>query len=106
MVRLLMERSREQNIDLEKKFEPTLLNTAIYLLGLSQQVSTFVLNFQVCSSAAFIDDTEGRFRDDRSARVFERTHRSSGDSLVSAPWPTLAQPILFPSSTDGSSLSK
>ena len=34
-------------IDLEKKFEPTLLNTAIYLLGLSQQVSTFVLNFQV-----------------------------------------------------------
>jgi cation-transporting ATPase 13A1 len=33
-------------IDLEKKFEPTLLNTAIYLLGLSQQVSTFVLNFQ------------------------------------------------------------
>ncbi|KAL7421973.1 putative cation-transporting ATPase 1 [Cryptotrichosporon argae] len=33
-------------IDLEKKFEPTLLNTSIYLLGLSQQVSTFVLNFQ------------------------------------------------------------
>ncbi|WVF71386.1 hypothetical protein IAT40_006190 [Kwoniella sp. CBS 6097] len=33
-------------IDLEKKFEPSLLNTAIYLLGLSQQVSTFVLNFQ------------------------------------------------------------
>jgi len=33
-------------IDLEKKFEPTLLNTAIYLLGLSLQVSTVVLNFQ------------------------------------------------------------
>ncbi|WVO18333.1 hypothetical protein L204_106048 [Cryptococcus depauperatus] len=33
-------------VDLDKKFEPTLLNTAIYLLGLSQQVSTFVLNFQ------------------------------------------------------------
>ncbi|WVR06851.1 hypothetical protein IAU60_003887 [Kwoniella sp. DSM 27419] len=33
-------------IDLAKKFEPSLLNTAIYLLGLSQQVSTFVLNFQ------------------------------------------------------------
>jgi cation-transporting ATPase 13A1 len=33
-------------IDLDKKFEPSLLNTAIYLLGLSQQVSTFVLNFQ------------------------------------------------------------
>lgn len=38
-------RSRGE-IDLEKKFEPTLLNTSIYLLGLSQQVSTFVLNFQ------------------------------------------------------------
>lgn len=32
--------------DLEAKFEPTLLNTAIYLLGLSQQVSTFAINFQ------------------------------------------------------------
>lgn len=34
-------------IDLEAKFEPNLLNTAIYLLGLSQQVSTFAINFQV-----------------------------------------------------------
>lgn len=33
-------------IDLEAKFSPTLLNTAIYLLGLSQQVSTFAINFQ------------------------------------------------------------
>ena len=33
-------------IDLEAKFEPNLLNTAIYLLGLSQQVSTFAINFQ------------------------------------------------------------
>ncbi|EKM53145.1 uncharacterized protein PHACADRAFT_163440 [Phanerochaete carnosa HHB-10118-sp] len=33
-------------IDLEAKFEPNLLNTAIYLLSLSQQVSTFTINFQ------------------------------------------------------------
>jgi len=33
-------------IDLDAKFEPSLLNTAIYLLGLSQQVSTFAINFQ------------------------------------------------------------
>jgi len=33
-------------IDLKAKFEPSLLNTAIYLLGLSQQVSTFTINFQ------------------------------------------------------------
>ncbi|EAU86785.2 ATPase [Coprinopsis cinerea okayama7 len=32
-------------IDLDAKFSPTLLNTAIYLLGLSQQVSTFAINF-------------------------------------------------------------
>jgi len=30
----------------QAKFEPSLLNTAIYLLGLSQQVSTFTINFQ------------------------------------------------------------
>jgi hypothetical protein len=41
--------SREGPIDLEAKFEPSLLNTAIYLLGLSQQVSTFTINFQVNS---------------------------------------------------------
>ncbi|KAG1804204.1 hypothetical protein EV424DRAFT_1580805 [Suillus variegatus] len=33
-------------IDLEAKFEPSLLNTTIYLLSLSQQVSTFTINFQ------------------------------------------------------------
>ena len=38
---------RAEVIDLEAKFAPTLLNTAIYLLGLSQQVSTFTINFQV-----------------------------------------------------------
>jgi hypothetical protein len=34
-------------IDLEAKFEANLLNTAVFLLGLSQQVSTFAINFQV-----------------------------------------------------------
>jgi cation-transporting ATPase 13A1 len=34
------------DIDLDASFEPCLLNTAIYLLGLSQQVSTFAINFQ------------------------------------------------------------
>ncbi|TCD66868.1 hypothetical protein EIP91_000766 [Steccherinum ochraceum] len=37
---------KQDVIDLEAKFEPNLLNTAIYLLGLSQQVSTFAINFQ------------------------------------------------------------
>jgi len=38
--------NRRDVIDLEAKFEPSLLNTAIYLLGLSQQVSTFAINYQ------------------------------------------------------------
>ncbi|KAJ1902338.1 putative cation-transporting ATPase 1 [Kickxella alabastrina] len=33
-------------VDVERKFEPSLLNTAMYLISLSQQVSTFVINYQ------------------------------------------------------------
>jgi len=33
-------------VDLDAPFKPNLLNSAIYLLGLSQQVSTFAINFQ------------------------------------------------------------
>lgn len=39
--------STSEVIDLEAKFEPNLLNTAIYLLDLSQQVSTVAINYQV-----------------------------------------------------------
>ncbi|KAJ2163078.1 putative cation-transporting ATPase 1 [Coemansia sp. RSA 552] len=37
--------SRDE-IDLESPFEPNLLNTAMYLIQLSQQVSTFAINYQ------------------------------------------------------------
>ncbi|AET39046.1 ion-transporting P-type ATPase SPF1 Ecym_3576 [Eremothecium cymbalariae DBVPG len=37
---------REPQIDLEKKFEPSLLNTGIFLINLVQQVSTFAVNYQ------------------------------------------------------------
>ena len=33
-------------MDLEAEFKPTLLNSAVYLISLSQQVSTFAVNFQ------------------------------------------------------------
>lgn len=36
----------DAEIDLEAKFSPSLLNTAVYLIGLSQQVSTFAINYQ------------------------------------------------------------
>ncbi len=32
-------------IDLEAKFSPSLLNTGVYLLGLSQTISTFAVNY-------------------------------------------------------------
>ncbi|KAI9934332.1 hypothetical protein ASPWEDRAFT_737444 [Aspergillus wentii DTO 134E9] len=37
---------RQPDIDLEGEFEPSLLNSAIYLLQLIQQISTFSINYQ------------------------------------------------------------
>ncbi|KAL4783187.1 hypothetical protein BJX76DRAFT_348781 [Aspergillus varians] len=37
---------RNSDIDLEGEFEPSLLNSAIYLLQLIQQISTFSINYQ------------------------------------------------------------
>ncbi|CCK71111.1 ion-transporting P-type ATPase SPF1 KNAG_0G00540 [Huiozyma naganishii CBS 8797] len=37
---------REPQVDLEKKFTPSLLNTGIFILQLVQQVSTFAVNYQ------------------------------------------------------------
>ncbi|KAL4809962.1 hypothetical protein BDV18DRAFT_150402 [Aspergillus unguis] len=37
---------RESDVDLEGEFEPSLLNSAIYLLQLIQQISTFSINYQ------------------------------------------------------------
>lgn len=37
---------RSNDIDLEGEFEPSLLNSAIYLLQLIQQISTFSINYQ------------------------------------------------------------
>ena len=38
--------SRKTEIDLEGEFEPSLLNSAVYLLQLIQQISTFSINYQ------------------------------------------------------------
>ncbi|KAL3496791.1 hypothetical protein BJX62DRAFT_192959 [Aspergillus germanicus] len=37
---------RDSDVDLEGEFEPSLLNSAIYLLQLIQQISTFSINYQ------------------------------------------------------------
>ena len=40
------EREDRAKIDLEREFKPSLLNSAIYLLQLIQQISTFAINYQ------------------------------------------------------------
>ncbi len=41
--------------DLEStKFEPNVLNSAVYLISLSMQVSTFLINYQVCHVMSLI----------------------------------------------------
>ena len=37
---------RKDDVDLEGEFEPSLLNSAVYLLQLIQQISTFAINYQ------------------------------------------------------------
>ena len=37
---------RKPDVDLEGDFEPSLLNSAVYLLQLIQQISTFAINYQ------------------------------------------------------------
>ena len=37
---------RKPDVDLEGEFEPSLLNSAVYLLQLIQQISTFAINYQ------------------------------------------------------------
>lgn len=41
-----MQPRRDPEIDLEGEFEPSLLNSAVYLLQLIQQISTFAINYQ------------------------------------------------------------
>lgn len=46
VVHAIEPREDRAKIDLERKFEPSLLNSAIYLLQLIQQISTFAINYQ------------------------------------------------------------
>lgn len=52
---------REPQLDLEKEFVPSLLNTAIFLLQLAQQVSTFAVNYQGLPFRESIKDNKGMY---------------------------------------------
>lgn len=52
---------REPQIDLEKEFSPSLLNTGMFLLQLAQQVSTFAVNYQGLPFRESIKDNKGMY---------------------------------------------
>lgn len=52
---------REPQIDLDKTFSPSLLNTAMFLLQLAQQVSTFAVNYQGAPFRENIRDNKGMY---------------------------------------------
>lgn len=54
-------RDSEAVIDLEGKFEPSLLNSAVYLLQLIQQISTFAINYQGRPFREGIRENRGMF---------------------------------------------
>lgn len=52
---------KEENIDLEGEFKPSLLNSAIYLLQLIQQISTFAINYQGRPFRESIKENKGMY---------------------------------------------
>lgn len=50
-----------RSIDLEREFKPSLLNSAIYLLQLVQQISTFAINYQGRPFRESIKENKGMY---------------------------------------------
>lgn len=53
--------SRSDNVDLEAEFSPSLLNSAVYLLQLIQQISTFAINYQGRPFRESLSENRGMF---------------------------------------------
>ena len=52
---------RSEDIDLEAEFAPSLLNSAVYLLQLIQQISTFAVNYQGRPFREALSENKGMF---------------------------------------------
>ncbi|GAB7359018.1 hypothetical protein MBLNU230_g5091t1 [Neophaeotheca triangularis] len=55
------ERTPREKVDLEGEFQPSLLNSAIYLLQLIQQISTFAINYQGRPFRESIQENKGMY---------------------------------------------
>jgi manganese-transporting P-type ATPase len=53
--------SRSEEVDLEAEFKPSLLNSAVYLLQLIQQISTFAVNYQGRPFRESLSENKGMF---------------------------------------------
>ena len=53
--------SRSGDVDLEADFAPSLLNSAVYLLQLIQQISTFAINYQGRPFRESLSENKGMF---------------------------------------------
>jgi manganese-transporting P-type ATPase len=53
--------SRSEDVDLEAEFAPSLLNSAVYLLQLIQQISTFAINYQGRPFRESLSENKGMF---------------------------------------------
>ena len=61
VVRRIEPPKARSEIDLEGEFEPSLLNSAIYLLQLIQQISTFAINYQGRPFRESIKENKGMY---------------------------------------------
>ncbi|PNP75419.1 hypothetical protein FNYG_11223 [Fusarium nygamai] len=52
---------RSEDVDLEAEFAPSLLNSAVYLLQLIQQISTFAINYQGRPFRESLSENKGMF---------------------------------------------
>ncbi|KAK8128469.1 cation-transporting ATPase 4 [Apiospora sp. TS-2023a] len=52
---------KDPNVDLEAEFKPSLLNSAVYLLQLIQQISTFAVNYQGRPFRESLSENKGMF---------------------------------------------
>lgn len=59
--RLTFQRRRSEMVDLEAEFAPSLLNSAVYLLQLIQQISTFAVNYQGRPFRESLSENKGMF---------------------------------------------